>query len=53
MRGLRRPGKDKEANWLPAPKNEFITMMRMYWPNEKAPSILNGTGKIPSVVKAP
>jgi hypothetical protein len=45
------PGKDKEANWLPAPKAEFITMMRMYWPKEKAPSILNGTWKIPTVVK--
>ena len=34
------PGKDKQANWLPAPKDEFIAMMRMYWPNPKAPSIL-------------
>jgi hypothetical protein len=25
------PGKDKEANWLPAPKGEFILMPRMYW----------------------
>ena len=46
------PGTDKEANWLPAPKAEFITMLRMYWPEEKAPSILNGTWKIPPVVKA-
>jgi hypothetical protein len=46
------PGKDKEANWLPAPRAEFITMMRMYWPKEKAPSILNGTWKVPTVVKA-
>jgi hypothetical protein len=29
------PGKDKEANWLPAPKGEFVSMMRMYWPEEK------------------
>jgi len=28
-------------------------MMRMYWPNEKAPSILNGTWKIPAMVKTP
>ena len=34
------PGKDKEANWLPAPKGDFILTMRMYWPKEKAPSIL-------------
>jgi hypothetical protein len=46
------PGKDKEANWLPAPKGEFIPMMRMYWPKETSPSILNGTWKVPRVVKA-
>ena len=34
------PGKDKEANWLPAPKGEFIPMLRMYWPKEETPSIL-------------
>jgi hypothetical protein len=46
------PGKDKEANWLPAPKGEFIPMLRMYWPTEKAPSILNGTWTPPKVEKA-
>ncbi len=34
------PGKAKQANWLPAPKAEFIAMMRMYWPRPEAPSIL-------------
>ncbi len=34
------PGKDKEANWLPAPKGDFLLMMRMYWPRSKPPSIL-------------
>jgi hypothetical protein len=24
------PGKDKEANWLPAPTGDFIPMLRMY-----------------------
>ena len=43
------PGKDKEQNWLPAPKDAFILMMRLYWPKEKAPSILDGTWKIPPV----
>jgi hypothetical protein len=43
------PGKDKEANWLPAPKDKFILMMRLYWPKEKAPSILDGTWKPPAV----
>ncbi len=45
------PGKDKEANWLPAPKGEFLPMLRMYWPKEKAPSILNGTWHLPKVQK--
>ena len=30
------PGKDKEANWLPAPKGPFIMYMRLYWPKEAA-----------------
>jgi len=46
------PGADKEANWLPAPKGEFIPMLRMYWPKEASPSILNGTWKVPPVAKA-
>ena len=45
------PGADKEANWLPAPKGEFIPMLRMYWPKETAPPILDGTWKVPPVVK--
>jgi len=34
------PGREKQANWLPAPKGDFILMMRMYWPRETQPSIL-------------
>src|SRR5213076_1362968 len=30
------PGKDKEPNWLPAPKGPFSMIMRLYWPKEKA-----------------
>jgi hypothetical protein len=45
------PGKDKENNWLPAPKGEFIPMLRIYWPNEESPSILNGTWNPPPIVK--
>jgi hypothetical protein len=41
------PGKDKEANWLPAPKGEFVLMMRLYWPRETAPSIIDDTWKPP------
>ena len=46
------PGADKESNWLPAPAGKFILMLRMYWPNEHDPSILNGTWTIPAVKKA-
>ncbi|WP_424630287.1 DUF1254 domain-containing protein [Bradyrhizobium sp. SYSU BS000235] len=49
------PGKDKEANWLPAPKGDFLVMMRMYWPRSKPPSILppgSGTWEPPPVMQA-
>jgi hypothetical protein len=29
------PGRDKESNWRPAPKDDFVLMMRLYWPKEK------------------
>ncbi|WP_342726736.1 DUF1254 domain-containing protein [Bradyrhizobium sp. B097] len=45
------PGKDKESNWLPAPAGDFILMLRLYWPSEKNPSIINGSWKIPPVKK--
>jgi hypothetical protein len=45
------PGKDKEANWLPAPAGDFILMLRMYWPSEKSPSIINGSWKVPPAAK--
>jgi hypothetical protein len=40
------PGKDKESNWLPAPKDSFKVFMRLYWPK---PEILDGTWKMPPV----
>jgi hypothetical protein len=43
------PGKEKEANWLPAPKDKFKLMLRLYWPSEEAPSIIDGTWKVPGV----
>jgi hypothetical protein len=46
------PGADKEANWLPAPKGDFLPMLRMYWPKDSGPSILNGSWKPPAVLKA-
>lgn len=47
------PGKDKEANWLPAPKDEFVLMMRLYWPKDTPPTILNGSWKPPEVRQVP
>jgi hypothetical protein len=46
------PGTDKEANWLPAPKGKFHLMLRLYWPNEDDPSILDGSWTIPPVKRA-
>ncbi len=45
------PGKDKESNWLPAPSGKFILMLRMYWPSEKSPSIINGSWSPPPAKK--
>lgn len=42
------PGKDKESNWLPAPKGDFILMFRFYWPEA---AIINGKWSPPPVVK--
>lgn len=41
------PGPDWESNWLPAPKDRFILMMRLYWPNEGDPTIINGSWIVP------
>jgi hypothetical protein len=43
------PGKDKESNWLPAPKEPFYMLMRIYLPKIE---ILNGQYEIPGVEKA-
>ena len=42
------PGKDKEANWLPAPKGPFAAIMRLYWPKAEA---LDGSWKLPLLTK--
>jgi hypothetical protein len=49
------PGKDKQANWLPAPNGEIYLVMRLYWPKTEAPSILpagSGSWNPPGLVKA-
>ena len=42
------PGKDKEANWLPAPKGPFIMYMRLYWPKGAA---VEGQWKAPPALR--
>jgi hypothetical protein len=49
------PGKDKEANWLPAPDGPIYLVMRLYWPKDTPPSILppgEGTWNPPPVTLA-
>jgi hypothetical protein len=43
------PGADKDANWLPAPKGKFVPMLRLYWPTDTPPTILDGTWKPPAI----
>src|SRR5882724_581458 len=43
------PGKEKEANWLPAPKGPFVMAMRLYWPKEEA---VDGKWTAPPAKKA-
>jgi hypothetical protein len=45
------PGPEKQANWLPAPEGKFILMLRLYWPKETNPSILDGSWNPPPVKK--
>ena len=40
------PGKDKEPNWLPAPKGPFSATLRLYWPKQEA---LDGSWKAPAL----
>jgi len=49
------PGKDKEANWLPAPNGPIYLVMRLYWPKTEAPSILPvgaGSWNPPGIMQA-
>jgi hypothetical protein len=46
--GAKSPGKDKESNWLPAPKGSFSFYIRAYWGKQ---GILDGSWQ-PPVAKA-
>lgn len=43
------PGKEKETNWLPAPKSDFEMTIRTYWPKAE---VLNKTWTPPVVEQA-
>jgi len=47
------PGKGKEPNWLPAPRGKFALVLRLYWPPQSPPSILDGTWTPPPVTRVP
>jgi hypothetical protein len=40
------PAKDLESNWLPAPADKFVLMLRMYWPTAE---VVEGKYVIPPV----
>jgi hypothetical protein len=44
------PGKDRQSNWLPAPKGEFNLILRLYWPKNEA---LGGAWQPPALGRAP
>ena len=46
--GSKSPGKENEANWLPAPAASFSLILRLYWPDE---AVLNGAWVPPDIKK--
>ncbi|MGA9565824.1 MAG: DUF1214 domain-containing protein [Candidatus Korobacteraceae bacterium] len=46
--GATSPGKDKEANWLPAPNGTFSLYLRGYWADK---AMLDGTWTPPTIEK--
>lgn len=47
------PGPQQQTNWLPAPAGAFNLMLRLYWPKQNPPSIIDGTWQPPAVTKLP
>jgi len=43
-----KPANAPQLNWLPAPSDQFILMMRLYWPK---PDALNGKWMAPPLQK--
>jgi hypothetical protein len=46
--GSKSPGKDDEANWIPAPDGPFSMILRLYWPET---SVLSGAWLPPDLKK--
>jgi len=47
------PGDEHAFNWLPAPRGEFVLMLRLYMPEQPpALSILHGTWRPPAVQRS-
>jgi hypothetical protein len=40
------PGKEQNANWLPAPNGKFILILRLYWPKQ---AVFNGFWVPPAI----
>ncbi len=46
------PGADRESNWLPSRPGRIVLMFRLYWPNQRPPSLFDGSWKPPPVRRA-
>ena len=46
--GAKSPGKENEANWIPAPPAHFSLILRLYWPDA---SVLSGAWSPPNITK--
>ncbi len=42
------PGESRDCNWLPAPKETFSLVFRMYWPK---PEAVQGSWQLPAVIR--
>ncbi len=45
------PDGERGMNWLPAPLGGFDVTLRMYWPTEMAPSIIDGSWVPPPITR--
>jgi hypothetical protein len=43
---------EQRSNWLPAPREGFVLVMRIHWPEARRPSILDGSWQPPPIKRA-